>query len=92
VHRDQHDRKLWGVLGQIFSATESNRFTAESQNLWGEIFMAPHHFFGYNDARNVFEVSKVLLPKFKRVYWWSRVLAAAEQTQLCSAAVALPLI
>ncbi len=67
MHRDQHDRKLWGVLGQIFSATESNRFTAESQNLWGEIFMAPHHFFGYNDARNVFEVSKVLLPEIDKL-------------------------
>ncbi|OEU54996.1 MAG: hypothetical protein BA862_11500 [Desulfobulbaceae bacterium S3730MH12] len=51
--------------------------------------MAPHHLFGYNDARNVFEASKVSSPKLKRVYWRSIVLAAAEQAQLCSAIAAL---
>jgi len=31
--------------------------------------MAPHHLFGYNDARTVIEMQKVSLPFLKRVYW-----------------------
>lgn len=41
-----------GELLNIFVMQQkNNRFAAESQNLWGDIFMASYYFFGYNDAR-----------------------------------------
>ena len=45
--------RLRGVRRLARDGTESNRFAAESQNLWRDIFMAPHHLFGYNDAPDV---------------------------------------